>query len=298
MKYSLILWAVLFTIACSLKEDGKELSASHLEARNLVADHTIDETLDSLLPGVNCILRNFGSKYFATAKSYNSNDSNQILLIPFRRKSNNGTSSGFSDIEKRISFICPTQIKAFVSKNSLSDSSKIDGYLGIILLHEAGHFLYRLSGHFDEESNPPENVSKLGQQDMGTEPVVMTIYKRQELKVDSTAIEMVKKALKVTKGDCFGTSFNIELAINGAEFMLFGKRLFDQFGLENKTIKDQALTHPNLELRLAFMNYYLNPTSEKRQQIDQYIYDREIAPINRQLTDPRIFQGDEKVLPE
>src|SRR4051794_37462094 len=111
MKYRLMILAAVFIVGCRSKQDAKELNAAYLEARNLVADHTIDVTLDSLLPGINCILQNYGSKYFATAKSYNSEDSNQILLIPFRRKSTNGNSSGFSDIEKGISFICPTQIK-------------------------------------------------------------------------------------------------------------------------------------------------------------------------------------------
>ncbi len=67
--------------------------------------------------------------------------------------------------------------------------------------------------------------------------------------------------------------------------MLFGERTLDQFDLRDKTIKDAALTHPNVELRLAFMNYYLHPTPEKRQQIDEiYLQPRNKShqpPINR-----------------
>ena len=79
--------------------------------------------------------------------------------------------------------------------------------------------------------------------------------------------------------------------------MLFGKRTLSSFGTPGPAmIKDQAWSHPNIELRLAFMNYYLNPTEEKQAQIAEYIYEREIAPIERQSTDPRIYQGNEKVL--
>lgn len=46
------------------------------------------------------------------------------------------------------------------------------------------------------------------------------------------------------------------------------------------------------------MNYFLNPTEQLRKIIDDYLYNREIAPIERQQTDPRIFQGQEKILTE
>ncbi|MEP6554605.1 MAG: hypothetical protein ABJB11_13745 [Ferruginibacter sp.] len=50
------------------------------------------------------------------------------------------------------------------------------------------------------------------------------------------------------------------------------------------------------EVRLAFMNYYLYSNAEKRQQIDDYLYEREVAPINRQMNDPRIYKGEGKKL--
>ncbi len=104
---------------------------------------------------------------------------------------------------------------------------------------------------------------------------------------------------KIPQTDCFSSCINIELAIGGAEFMMFGKRTLDDFGTPTPNfIKDKSRSHPNLELRLGFMNYYLHPTDQKREQIDNYIYEREVAPVNRQLTDPRIFQGEKKILPD
>ncbi len=173
---------------------------AYLDEKRLVADHTIDNELKLLLPGINCIAKTSGSKYFVMADAFNFSDTNQVLLIPFRNKNKIGTSSGFSDLQNRLVFICPLQIKDFVSTTSLSDSAGISGYLGIILLHELSHFACGIPGSFDEDKiqNPSSTFSRLGQQDMGTEPVLMTTYKRLELQVDSTAIEMIKKGAKNT----------------------------------------------------------------------------------------------------
>lgn len=300
MKCKYLFWMLLIISACNFKKDGKELEATYLEAKNFNADHTIDNDLDSLLPGVNCIIKTINLKYFVTAQQYNEADTNQLLLVPFRKKNLLGVPSGFSEIENRVVYICPSQIKDFVASNSLSDTAKISGYLGLILLHEAGHFMLNAPGNFDEGVlGAQSSSSKLGELEMGTTPQVMTTYKKLELKVDSLAVEMVKKGNTSKGKDCFSTCTDIQLAIGGAEFMVFGKRMIGNFGSSQiNMLKDQALTHPNLELRLAFMNYYLSPNKQKREQIDNYLYEREIAPVNRQLTDPRIFQGNEKILPE
>lgn len=282
---------------CKSKKSGKDLVEAYLIEKNFVADHTIDEKLKELLPEVNCVVKSFTTKHFVTAEDFDKADTNQILLISFRKKNGIGTASGFSDLGHHIVFICPPQIKEFVHANSLSDTADIAGYLGIILLHEAGHFIAGIPGNFDEVANANQSKTKLGEQDMGTDPVYITVNKRLELKVDSLAIEMVKKGIKLSDKGCFNCSMNIQLAVNGAEFMIFGKRIVSNFGSPAPNqLKDQSWTHPNLELRLAFMNYYLNPNYEKRKQIDDYLYEREIAPINRQMTDPRIYQGNEKKL--
>jgi hypothetical protein len=287
---------LLLFFGCKQLPTGDELSSEYLDEKNFIADNTINNQLDSIIAGINCLARISSTKHFVLTKQYNSKDTNQILIISFRKKSGTGNSSGFSDIDNRCVFICPAQIKDFVQANSLSDTIDITGYLSLILLHELGHYIYRLPGNFDEGSSAETKISQLGEQDLGLSPEVMTYNKKKELQVDSIAIDMIKKGASITTDNCFDIAFKTEMAISGAEFTLFGKRLIGEFGTQTPgLIRDHNWTHPNIELRLAFMNYYLNPTEQKREQIDDYLYNREVAPINRQLTDPRIYQGDEKI---
>lgn len=293
-KLFIFIFLVLI-VSCKNEPTTLEIGKSYLEEQNFVEDHTIDSLLSNLLPDINCIASTKGSKYFVLEESFNVKDTNQIVILPFRSKSraNKLEKSGFSKIEDRLVYINPLYIKDFVSNNSLNKDSDIDGYLGIVLLHELSHFLTGVSGSFDENNNPKDNRSGLGQIDMHTEPIVMTKQKKLELKVDSLAVTMIKAGLTETKGDCFSTCFSIQLAISGAEFMTFGKRTIENFGTQTPNmIKDNSLSHPNIELRLAFMNYYLNPAPEKLAQIQDYIYEREVAPVRRQETDPRIYQGN------
>ena len=294
--FSLFVAIIFISVGCTNQVSNRDIASNYLIEKGYVEDHTIDKELTEVINGINILSKQYLNKEFVTEANYNAKDINQILVTPFRRKKGLGTISGFSSIENRLVFICPLQIKEFVGANSLSDTADISGYLGIILLHELGHFTLGISGSFDE--NVSENSvekSMLGEQDMGTEPEIMTSQKRLELKVDSLAVEFVKKGIKITDGNCFSTCMSIQLAINGAEYMLFGKRVIENFGsTAPNLIRDKNWTHPNLELRLAFMNYYLNPTLEKQSQIDDYLYQREIEPIHRQETDPRIYQGKGK----
>jgi len=294
----LFLWLLSLT-GCSNSKNGKEQTQFQLKQRNYVADHTIDDELDALVPGLNCIAAKGESKrYFVLEKDYVQSDTNQILIVTFRLTVGKVTPSGFSDLANRIVFICPPQISSFVQVNSLSSTSDLSGYLGIVLLHELGHFITGISGNFDEANNEPSKKSRLGEQDMNTTPQYLTYAKKRELQVDSLAVQMLKKSLVNPTTACLLSATGIQLAINGAEFMQFGNRILGNFGtLTPSMIKDQAWSHPNIELRLAFMNFHIHPTLEKKQQIDEYLYEREIAPVIRQSTDPRIFQGDQKNLP-
>jgi hypothetical protein len=283
--------------ACSQKQKGPEVAQGYLRDRNLVADHTIDSLLIEIIPEIQCIASGMTQKQLVLADSFDNADTNMILILPFRRSGATGQSSGFTDLSSNTIFICPPQIREFIRDNSLSGSDDIKGYLGIILLHELGHFVLGQPGKFDESAlNDSTTERRTGQIDMGTEPQLLTRDKKIELRVDSVAIEMLRDAIGRNEPPCFNICIPIQLAIAGAEFMLFGKRLIKDFGAPYHIIKDQAWSHPNIELRLAFMNYYLNPSPEKKAMIDQYLYDREIAPIERQSTDPRIYQGNEKVL--
>jgi hypothetical protein len=296
-NFNLCIFFLAVFVSCSPRPTNKEISTNYLIENGFIPDHTIDKKLNDVIKGINLLARNKLNKEFVLDQDYNPSDSNQILVVPFRRKMEIGTVSAFSSIKDRLVFISPLQIKKFVESNSLNDNADISGYLGIILLHELSHFSLRISGSYDETSGEPEEQeSKIGGQNMGTEPILMTSKKRLELKVDSLAVELVKSGIKVTDGDCFHTCLNIELAINGAEFMLFGKRLIENFGTTTpKMIRDNSWTHPNLELRLAFMNFYLNPTLEKQRQIDDYLYEREVEPVHRQEINPLIFHGERKI---
>src|ERR671932_827042 len=94
-----------------------------------------------------------------------------------------------------------------------------------------------------------------------------------------------------TQPGCFDTALRVQLITSDAEFIDFGLRYINNFGNEKKKyLIDPSNSHPNFELRLAFMNYYFNPTLEKREMIDQYLFDRIDGALMRQQTDPRINQ--------
>lgn len=192
-------------------------------------------------------------------------------------------------------FISPQRVKEFVQTYSLSDTTDIDGYIAMILLHEWGHIYLNLPSEIDL----PNTQSELGEQSMPElTPQVLTKQKKVELMVDSLAVSWAKKAISSTKPGCFDTAMDIQLAANGAEFIYFGRRLIDNFGNERgRYLIDPSNSHPNFELRLAFMNYYFNPNPQKKEMIDQYLYDRVDGALHRQEMDPRINQSLEKQLP-
>lgn len=302
MKNFSLISILLFLISSCTRKDEKQNSSTialnYLNEKGYVEDHTTDAEIEKIIDGLNILTRQNAKKYFTLASNYKTNDANQILIVPFRKKSQGATPTAFSSIQDNLVFICPLQIKEFVLKNSISDSTDITGYLGLILLHELGHFSLKISGSFDESIlSDRGEIATIGEQDLGTDPVVLNLQKRLELKIDSLAVESIRKGIKIMEGTCSGTCFSIEFAITNAQFNFMGRRIIKNFGTaKGKTILDESWTHPNLELRLAFMNYYLNPTIEQWNQINDYLYQREIAPILLQETDPRIFQGRKKLL--
>ena len=53
----------------------------------------------------------------------------------------------------------------------------------------------------------------------------------------------------------------------GMAFQIFGLRTLEAFGNPIKIFRDPSPSHPNMELRVAFMNYFLYPTPERKQMI-------------------------------
>jgi hypothetical protein len=139
---------------------------------------------------------------------------------------------------------------------------------------------------------------ELGEQVMDTDPEYLTSVKRMEMKVDSMAIQMMKGSILSKDVDCYLCASSVQLLLPGMSYKLFGTRILAQFGQRLKILRDPSASHPNMELRIAFMNYYLTPTDQGRQMIDEFLYDREVAPVHLQELDPRIFQGGEKVMSE
>jgi hypothetical protein len=104
--------------------------------------------------------------------------------------------------------------------------------------------------------------------------------------------------LKSSDYNCLNTAFDIQLLVPGMQFQLAGRRIIDNFGSNTiNFLHDPTSDHPNLELRITFMNYFLFPSDSLRLMIDNYLYNRTVAPVHRQELDPRIFQGKEKKLP-
>jgi hypothetical protein len=128
--------------------------------------------------------------------------------------------------------------------------------------------------------------------------ILLTLVKRQELKADSIAALLITKGAGSKDVHSFVTAQNLEMLIAGSQFTLSGLRTIAKMGQPSRDeLEDPEETHPNLEIRMTFMNYYLNPNDSLRLMIDHYLYEREVAPVERHLSDPRIYQGQEKKLP-
>lgn len=293
-KFLSAILVVLIFNRCSDPERGRKIADNYLTQRNLIADHTIDEQLEAVVEGVNCIIGGNSQRHFVTAQSYDPSDSSQIMIIPFRSRGLSQTSTGFSDIKNHAAFISPLQIKNYLSTGIQKDTIDIAGYLGVILLHEFGHFEEQLSGAFDEGYGISTEASVGEMSFDDTKELAMTLNKRLELRMDSIAIVILKKA--GSNAQCTDLQTKMKLAISDTEFDLTSIRLISHFGSPDiNVLRDQAWTHPNMELRLAFMNFYLNPTVEKANRLNDLIFLRD-TQNSFHLIDPRINQSQRKSL--
>lgn len=289
---------VLMAAACSSKPD-KAAEASAYEAAVLEAysgrkDSTAIQTLQEALEGLDCITAAEYNRRLVLAHQYTA-DSSQILVIPFSPNLSNRKSCAYSNVGKRFILLNTAMIRDFTGRYTTNDSTDLRSVMAFVLLHEIGHFALGKEGAFDDIK---PSASKTGEADFGTTPQYLTADKRVELAADSIGVACVKKHRTDTKAmDCYGTASAVEIILPGIQFRLFGDRLLGNFGSATpKLLKDPSNTHPNMELRVAFMNYYLAGLPEQRQMIDDYLYAREVEPVHRQELDPRIFQGKEKHL--
>ena len=289
----------LFVASCRNAQptDGRLIEAQILSANNLNKDYATPTFLQGIVDDVNCADSVLLRKKLVLADHFNSSDTNEILLIPYVPNANSYKSSAYSDINNRFVLMNPTYIREFTLKNTLSsDTSSFKPVLELMLLHEMGHFILKKEGAFDLLLG--SSHTSTGQQTYNTQPEFLTSVKKVELSADSLAIEMVKKKLNDVSSNCLGIAFDVELIIPGMQFQLSGRRMIDRFGSNDVGfLHDPSNDHPNLELRISFMNYFLFPTDSLRQMIDDYLYNRTVVPVHRQESDPRLFQAQEKKLP-
>lgn len=294
------LFLLLFLSACKnedtqKKRSGQEREKVLFEQYALLPDTLNRDVLSHAVKELNCLCKSELRRNLVFAENYNSEDSSQILVVPFRSLLGDMSSCAYSGVKSRFILISPTVVSNFNHLNTLNDSTSLPAVISLILLHELGHFALGKEGAYDV---PKKEAGALGQQKMNTEPEYLTSLKRVELAADSIGASWVKRHAVNTKDmDCLSVASAVELVLPGMQFQLFGTGILDHFGtLTPRVLRDPSNTHPNLELRIAFMNYYLARLPEQKKMIDDYLYNREIAPVERQQTDPRIFQGMEKKL--
>lgn len=300
MKVSWVLISVtiyLFMSSCKKKlaQDGFAVENQILATNNLSKDFSNDTLLRSVILDINCADSSVLKKRLVLADKYHSADTTEILLIPFSTNGATFKSSAYSDINARYVLINPAYIHDFALKSTLNDKTSFRPVIELMLLHEVGHFILRRAGAFD--ALKPDAKSMTGEQHDNTQPEFITQQKKVELMADSIAIAMVKTSLKPANKLCLGIGFDVELMIPGMQFQLAGRRMIDNFGAKDiGFLHDPSSSHPNMELRVTYMNYFLTPSDSLRRMIDDYIYDRTVAPVHLQEFSPQIYRGKEKIL--
>ncbi len=292
LKISALVLVLIFCWACKNTINGSDFERDVLEQSDLIRDASHDSSIAKVVSQINCIANTHLKRKLVFSDEFDPNDKGLILVIPFRTVVNGYKSSAYSDVDNHFILINPGAILDFTKRNTLSDSTSLPGVMGLMFLHEFGHFALGKKGFYD---NIEEKPSALGELRSNTQPEILTANKRIELSADSLAVHFIKTSVLSKETDCFNIAFETETILPGLEFMLFGKRTIENFGSPSaKLLHDPSSSHPNLELRIAFMNYFLTGLPEKRQMIDDYLYEREVATVHRQETDPRIYQGDHK----
>ncbi|WP_430405245.1 hypothetical protein [Fluviicola sp.] len=295
MNLTKILFSILLlsTIAsCNEKIDGPEIEMQILEEKNLGKDFSKLHLLKEILTDINCINSSMLGKKIVLAEEFHSEDITEILLIPYRADGLSLTSYAYSDVSSRVILFNISSIYDFTLKNTLGDSSSIKPVMTLMLLHEIGHFMIGKNGLFD--SLTPVNLN-LGEQKSQLEPQYLSKAKKIELTADSLAISLVKDGVKSKNTSCIFSLMDVQRILPGMQFQLAGMRMIQNFGsAQSDFLPDFSSTHPNMELRISYMNYFLFPTPERKELIDNYIYNRTSGAVHLQELAPWINQDIEK----
>lgn len=293
-------WKIWFSLAtllvtinaCKPKVDGLEIERQILTEKDLSKDRTKLSLLKEIISDINCADSSILGKKIVLAEQFHSEDTTEILLIPYSAAGMSLTSYAYSDVSTRVILFNISSIYNFTLKNTLGDSSSIKPVMTLMLLHEIGHFLIGQNGLFD--SIQPMN-EKLGEQKSPVEPQYLTKAKKLELKVDSLAISLLQKGVNFKNTSCIFSFMDVQRILPGMQFQLSGMRMIENFGSpQSSFLPDPSSTHPNMELRISFMNYFLYPTAERKALIDDYIYNRTSGAVHLQELAPWINQDIEK----
>lgn len=277
-----------------VKMDGRYVETYVLDNLNVSRDTINHQYLRLLLDEINCADSTLFGKKLVLSDNFHSKDTSEILVIPYVPSDCNYDGPAFSNVEDRFLLLNLRYIREFTIKNTLGDSSSFRPVVALTLLHEVGHFMMSKTGHFD---TPCQIKTSLGEQKERTEPQFLTKIKKIELSADSLAIAIVKKGLHESKKGCVGIAMDVQRILPGMQFQMSGMRVISNFGDQRPIILfDPGNSHPNMELRITFMNYFLFPTPERRHLIDDYIYNRTVVSVHEQELAPHIFQGREKLL--
>ena len=288
---------LFLTVGCRKAQTGKQRQQEVLHASGLVEEVLYTQAIGAALPGIGRIAQATMGRHLQLAANYAPADTSAILVIPCFSTGQQLASTAYSNVPERYILLNPRAIEAYLKATGLDVTTDEKAVVSLMLMHELGHFKLRKVGAFDFMSPSGASSSVLGEQKDDLTPINMTTQKRLELAVDSTAVALLKLPAVNTDPISFSTKVDVQLVLPKLAYWLTGLRVIGNFGLPTiSVLRDPSPSHPNMELRATFMSYYFSPTPTGRQLIDDYLYAREVEPLNRQAQDPRIFQEREKVL--
>jgi hypothetical protein len=264
----ILLWICLFS-SCK-----KSISAIEYEKEILKVYGTksteFDTVLNELLPQLNALMKNSHKRLMIVDK-FNPDSSNHILLIPLIPFSN--TISASSDLNNRFILINPEYVNS-IAYETMLDPDAIKDILSIILLHEVCHFYLNKPGKFDDIIDTQKTDSSKASNNTLFD---LTPLKMLELSVDSLAICIINKNLISKDTVCAHIARSLRRTLPILEGSILVDRILNVIGTpEENLLKDLSKTHPNFELRVAFMNYYLNPNPHKKVMLENYLKNREV----------------------
>ncbi len=268
------LLSFLFT-SCDRKIKGDQYESNIVKQLG-VRNYEFDTTFIELLPQINELMKEVGSDLeIKLSNDFNYQSKEEILLIPLTPYSKQISAS--SNIDYRFILLNPDYINTIMYEIML-DTDVFKDIILLLIIHELCHFELGKSGQFDElialsinekSSLNADNYSNFNES------------KLLELKVDSLAVSYIQKASisNNKKASSIANSLKKQLGILEASVAI--DRITNFYGTANfNVLNDLSKTHPNFELRLAFMNYYLNPLESKKRMLDKFIEEREIRLQN------------------